>query len=383
MRLKTMRTAGPKVPGRIVTEPENCWKGWGTVNLYASTSTSRTEPPSGSPRSLPVQLTGRVIGVAVASVLPASAPVPQSFCGGRGTTVITADMLPVGSVAVMVTGVGALTGKGMMSNCPSVEPARTVTVAGTVAARGSLPESPTVTSDVAIAVTLANPCIVVTNREVSTAGGGAPFAARAGAAEPARSVSTARAANARARTPARRPLLAPSFGDASAPLSPLRRMGAPPLVRLVSCAARPHTPAGQAQCHARRRGELWPRKLSPTVWVVRRPALPVGVETCSPTRALAAFSELWRKPVSARPPRRASHVPPGAGCQAPPRWPSHEVLAGKRSVPELESRPGTENRPNTVAPTTAKTVGVIRLVRWYSFQSISVRSLLAQSNNDI
>src|SRR5439155_128034 len=171
MRLKTMRTAGPKVPGRIVTEPENCWKGWGTVNLYASTSTSRTEPPSGSPRSLPVQLTGRVIGVAVASVLPASAPVPQSFCGGRGTTVIPADMLPVGSVAVMVTGVGALTGKGVMSNCPSVEPAGTVTVAGTVAARGLLPESPTVTSDVAIAVTLANPCIVVTNREVSTGGG--------------------------------------------------------------------------------------------------------------------------------------------------------------------------------------------------------------------
>src|SRR5207245_186260 len=138
-----------KVPGRIVTEPENCWKGWGTVNLYASTSTSRTEPPSGSPRSLPVQLTGRVIGVAVASVLPASAPVPQSFCGGRGTTVITADMLPVGSVAVMVTGVGALTGKGGMSNCPSVEPARTVTVAGTAAARGPLAGNPPVSYSVA------------------------------------------------------------------------------------------------------------------------------------------------------------------------------------------------------------------------------------------
>src|SRR5712691_6564833 len=378
---KTMRTAGleGEVPGRIVTEPENVWKGWVTVNLYASTSPSRTEPPSGGPRSLPVQLTGRVIGVAVASVLPASAPVPQSFCGGRGTTVITADMLPVGSVAVMVTGVGALTGKGVMSNCPSMEPAGTVTVAGTVAARGSLPESPTVTSDVAIAVNLANPCIVVTNREASTGGGagktvssavlvtpprdaeivtgvgavtaatvtlkpkvvfafgptnvilagtvatpgllleklttigvagsgplnvippamtkgkgrswvgppttlagitltdnrlgaagagaGAPFAARAGAAEPAKSVSTARAANARARTPARRPLLAPSFGDASAPLSPLRRMGVPPLVRLVSCAARPHTPGGQAQCQARRHGELWPRNPSPTVWL--------------------------------------------------------------------------------------------------------------------
>src|SRR5712691_2953966 len=262
-----------------------------------------------------------------------------------------------------------------------MEPAGTVTVAGTVAARGSLPESPTVTSDVAIAVNLANPCIVVTNREASTGGGagktvssavlvtpprdaeivtgvgavtaatvtlkpkvvfafgptnvtlagtvatpgllleklttigvagsgplnvippgmttgkgrswvgppttlagitltdnrlgaagagaGAPFAARAGAAEPAKSVSTARAANARARTPARRPLLAPSFGDASAPVSPLRRMVVPSAGLGGTCAARPHTPssqpAGQAQCQARRHGELWPRKLSPTI----------------------------------------------------------------------------------------------------------------------
>src|SRR5436189_166151 len=252
MRLKTMRTAGPKVPGRIVTEPENCWKGWGTVNLYASTSTSRTEPPSGSPRSLPVQLTGRVIGVAVASVLPASAPVPQSFCGGRGTTVITADMLPVGSVAVMVTGVGALTAATVTLK-PKVVFAfgpTNVILAGTVATPGLLLEKlttigvagsgplnvipPAMTTGkgrswVGPPTTLAG--ITLTDNRLGAAGagagGGAPFAARAGAAEPARSVSTARAANARARTPARRPLLAPSFGDASAPLSPLRRMVVP------------------------------------------------------------------------------------------------------------------------------------------------------------
>src|SRR5207244_2345816 len=142
-----------------VTEPENCWKGWGTVNLYASTSTSRTEPPSGSPRSLPVQLTGRVIGVAVASVLPASAPVPQSFCGGRGTTVITADMLPVarGGVgktvssavlvtpprdAEIVTGVGAVTAATVTLK-PKVVFAfgpTNVILAGTVATPGLLLE---------------------------------------------------------------------------------------------------------------------------------------------------------------------------------------------------------------------------------------------------
>src|SRR5262245_39370926 len=93
------------------------------------------------------------------------------------------------------------------------------------------------------------------------------------------------------------------------------------------CAARVHRrahPRRQARCQARCHDELWLRNLAPTIQVSRRPTLPVDVVL----GGVAAFSELWRQPVSAPPPPARIALPP---CRVPsaPRWPSHEVLAGE------------------------------------------------------
>ena len=73
---------------------------------------------------------------------------PETVRGGGGAggvTVSRADVLPVAIVAVIVTVVDAVTGKAEAVNVALLLPAGTVTLAGIVAARVLLLESPTVT----------------------------------------------------------------------------------------------------------------------------------------------------------------------------------------------------------------------------------------------